>query len=337
MIVSLLLAVFTVWVIASRTKSYSLPDMVRALKHCNMVWMVAAIASMFCFILFEGMSLECLIKGLTNTKKNHDGVLYSAADIYFSAITPSATGGQPASAFFMIQDGIPAAQATVILLINLIMYTLSLLVIGLFCCILRPRLLFGFNLVSMIFIVIGYVVLICLTLTVMLMLRKEKWIRKLATLLISVGSKLHLVRNKEKKLEKLEHLLEQYKECSTIVQGKSKLLRKVFAFNLLQRIAQISTTMFVYLALHGKLWHAFNVWSIQAMVSVGSYCAPVPGAVGVADYLLLNGLKMIPKVPSVANLELLSRGISFYACVLISVIIVIGGNIRNNIKSKGSK
>ena len=54
------------------------------------------------------------------------GVLYSAADIYFSAITPSATGGQPASALLMVGDGIPTAVTTVVLLLNLAMYNLSI-------------------------------------------------------------------------------------------------------------------------------------------------------------------------------------------------------------------
>ncbi|MFR2128888.1 MAG: hypothetical protein ACLS4M_06675 [Eubacterium ventriosum] len=31
-------------------------------------------------------------------------LVYSSSDIYFSAITPSATGGQPASAYFMMKD-----------------------------------------------------------------------------------------------------------------------------------------------------------------------------------------------------------------------------------------
>ena len=78
-----------------------------------------------------------------------DGTVYGGADVYFSAITPSASGGQPASAYFMIRDGIPGYAATVALLINLVMYTLSLLTIGLLCMILKYPLLKNFSGISL--------------------------------------------------------------------------------------------------------------------------------------------------------------------------------------------
>lgn len=89
-----------------------------------------------------------------------DGAVYGGADVYFSAITPSASGGQPASAYFMIRDGIPGYAATVALLINLVMYTLSLLTIGILCMFFKYPLLKNFSGISRIFIYLGIIVLI---------------------------------------------------------------------------------------------------------------------------------------------------------------------------------
>ena len=47
--------------------------------------------------------------------------------------------------YFMIRDGIPGYAATVALLINLVMYTLSLLTIGLLCMIFKYPLLKNFR------------------------------------------------------------------------------------------------------------------------------------------------------------------------------------------------
>ena len=46
---------------------------------------------------------------------------------------------------------------------------------------------------------------------------------------------------------------------------------------------------------------------------------------GVADYLLLSGLCQIDDIASTANLALFSRGISFYSCIFITIIILIVG------------
>ena len=53
--------------------------------------------------LFEGEALREIVFHMGYPTKHKDAFVYSAADIYFSAITPSASGGQPASAFFMIK------------------------------------------------------------------------------------------------------------------------------------------------------------------------------------------------------------------------------------------
>ena len=71
-------------------------------------------------------------------KRSH-GFVYSAADVYFSAITPSASGGQPASAYFMLKDGIAGTAVMAALLLNLIMYTLAILTIGLVDILIFPE------------------------------------------------------------------------------------------------------------------------------------------------------------------------------------------------------
>ena len=73
---------------------------------------------------------DAICRALGYRRSVGQGVLYSAADIYFSAITPSATGGQPASAVLMMRSGIPAAPTAVALLINLVLYTLSILLMA---------------------------------------------------------------------------------------------------------------------------------------------------------------------------------------------------------------
>ena len=101
-------------------------------------------------------------------------LVYSSSDIYFSAITPSATGGQPASAYFMMKDKVPGAVTTIILLVNLTLYTVSIIVIGVLCFILRPTMVVHFSIVSKIMIFIGALVQFVLLTTFLLLVYKGK-------------------------------------------------------------------------------------------------------------------------------------------------------------------
>ena len=55
---------------------------------------------------------------------------------------------------------------------------------------------------------------------------------------------------------------------------------------------------------------------------------PIPGGMGVNDYLLLDGLRDVMSVEDATNMELTSRGISFDICVLLSIVITAIGYMR---------
>ena len=103
-----------------------------------------------------------------------------------------------------------------------------------------------------------------------------------------------------------------------------------FFLNLLQRFSLVSTTVLVYLAFGGSMSNLASVTAVSCLVLVGVYSLPVPGGMGVADFLLLSGLCQIEDVASTANLALFSRGISFYSCILLTIIILIVGYILQN-------
>lgn len=326
----LVIAAATVWAVASQSRSFSFLVLLQDLKRANMMWLLMAVAGMVGIIFFEGMALRSLILGIAGKKQGNRGTVYAAADIYFSAITPSATGGQPASAYFMIEDGIPAAEATVILLTNLILYTLALFAVGVVACVLRPGLFLLLDGVSHVLLIIGFVILAALVVFFALLLKRVELIEKITKAIIHLGKKLHLLRNAEKQERKLNAQLQRYRACASAISGKKKMLVQAFVWNLLQRLSQTSVIVMVYLALRGEVRHVLDVWAVQVMTNVASNSVPIPGAMGIADYLLIQGLEVIPNIVLEANLEMISRSISFYFCVLISLIITVIAILRQN-------
>ena len=74
----------------------SLSELWTNIKESSHIWLLPAALCMTGFIYFEGRSLVSILRTLGYPAKKRQGFLYAAADIYFSSITPSATGGQPA-------------------------------------------------------------------------------------------------------------------------------------------------------------------------------------------------------------------------------------------------
>ena len=109
--VTILIAILTMALVI-KSSGMSMAQLRRALGEASLSWLIPAAFSMAGIIFFEGEAVLAILRRAGYPHSHKRGFVYAAADVYFSAITPSATGGQPASAFFMIRDGVPAAVAS---------------------------------------------------------------------------------------------------------------------------------------------------------------------------------------------------------------------------------
>ncbi len=322
-VLSLLIAVITIRAVAAQTQGTSLESFLNSISRANWFWLGAALCAMLGFIHFEACAVRCICQTLSHPTTKRKSWMYAAADIYFSAITPSATGGQPACALLMVQDGIPVTGVTATLLLNVTMYTLCIPIVGVICVLLRPGMFFRFSGISQVLIVAGALVQVGLTFFFYLLVKNERLLHKLCSGLLWLLGKLHLVRQ-EKKLEtKLIKLMEDYRQCSTLLVGQRKMLLRVFLYNLLQRTSQILVTVFVCLAMGGDIASPLDIWAMQSYVVLGSNFVPIPGGMGVTDYLMLDGLGFFTTAQQAADLEILSRSLSFYGCVLLCCAVLL--------------
>ena len=133
-------------------------------------------------------------------------------------------------------------------------------------------------------------------------------------------------------IKKLNKTMEDFRQCATMVSGQRAMLWKAFFFNVLQRLSQLFVTVSVYMAAGGTIDRAKDVFVTQSFVAIGSNCAPIPGAMGVADYLMLDGFGKLMSDTAATNLELLSRSLSFYVLIAVSGITVVVGYLVRRIK-----
>ena len=330
---SVLLAGLTIWAVFKSSKGVSIHSLISAALSAKKGWFIAAMVSAFLFVWFEGVAIRSILKYAGYRKGPFQGLIYSTSDIYFSAITPSATGGQPASAYFMMKDGIPAGVVTAVLILNLMMYTASIIVLGFLALILDHRVILEFNPMSRLLIIAGFIALSVLTLIFFTILKKgESFFDAIGKLLKKMADK-KIIKGYEKKKEKLDKIRNDYSECSNVIAGKKRILFRALAWNFLQRSSQIIVPMLLYLALGGPGSNAVKIFATQCVITIGFNFVPIPGAMGIADYLMVDGFKGLMGRDDAFQLEMLSRGITFYICVTISGIITLIGYIVRRKKS----
>jgi len=322
-ILSIVIAALTIWAVTSQWKGFSFEAFLESVSRADRRWLFAAVMAMLGFIAFEGCAIHSACHAMHYDVPLRRHFTYAAADIYFSAITPSASGGQPACALLMMQDGIPGIVATAILLLTLTMYALSILVIALVCLVLNPSVLTIFGTPSLVLIGVGFALQIGLAVFFLLLIRSERLLEGICRGAVHLLARLHIVRNEAARQQKLKDTMAEYARCVALLSGHRTLVLRSFLFNLLQRASQIAVTMLVFLAMGGAPRLAGRIFTMQSMVVIGSNCVPIPGAMGVADYLMLDGFNAFLQPNQVISMELLSRSVSFYSCVLLCGITVL--------------
>ena len=321
--ISLGIAVFTIWFVIKQS-GMSLQDFGESLMNAKLSWIMLSVLCMFLFILFEGISLVSIIRTCGHPRHLGRGFLYSATDTYFSAITPSGTGGQPGIIFFMMKDGIPGAVITAALVINFIAFNIGLLFWATLGLLLSPGVFASYSTLCKICIIAGFGIFIILLLVGVLMLRKRELIFRIAMKLVSFAHKIKIVKHPEKYHRKLEHVMEEYKTTVDLVGGHKGMWFKACLMNILQRFAQIIVTVFSFHALGGQ-GQAKELFSTQCLAAIGSTCVPIPGGMGISDYLMIEGYTKLMPEEFAFQVQMLSRTISFYCCVIVSGITLVIG------------
>lgn len=332
-LVLLVLIGLTIYAIVGANESFTFEGFVKYVKSASFGWIIAALVCMCGFFLFEGLALKVLCSAFGYNRPFRKCVVYSASDIYFSAITPSATGGQPASAYFMMKDKIPGAVTTIILLVNLTLYTVSIIVIGVVCFITRPTMIAHFSIVSKIMIFVGVCVQFILVTVFLLLVYKEKIITRCANFFLKLFKKMHMVKHIEEKQQRLKIVENQYKECAKAIGSHKKHIFVAMIFNLLQRLSLIMVSVCVFIGIGGT--KIFDAFVAQGFVVLGSNSVPIPGAVGAADYLFIDGFGHL--VGDSVSIELLSRGISFYCCIIVCGLITLAAYLLRGLKGMRRK
>ena len=124
-----LLTVF-VLTIYSVFSGRDLSDIADTISEASPVYLFMGVGCVIFFIWTESAILHYLFGTLGIKTKRRTCFLYSSVGFFFSCITPSAGGGQPAQVYYMRKNMIPVPVATVVLMVVTITYKSVLVVIG---------------------------------------------------------------------------------------------------------------------------------------------------------------------------------------------------------------
>lgn len=320
LVVAVILVVITFYVLLQGENPLN------ALARASKGYLLLALGLVLLAIAIQGRCLQLLLKGLGHPISYPKAFIYANIDYYFSAITPSAIGGQPYMIYYMAKDGVPVTASIMAVLMHSVQYTGALLLLGAGSLLLRPELLTEGGWVAVL-LVIGFIISLLLMALSLCGMFLPGLIRRIGSFSIRILSKLHILRRPEKRQAAFERSLIEYRQGADFLKTHPLLAARIFGLSVLQRVAVLSVPYLVFLSF-GLTGHSYWViLATQTITALSVAMVPLPGAIGVSENAFL---KLFGGIfgPLLKPGMLLSRGIGFYFSLLFCGLITLANHLR---------
>ena len=305
----------------------NLGQILSLLSEANLGQVAIAVCAVVAFVLGEAVVLRYLLGKLGTKVSFGHCSLFSFIGFFYSAITPSASGGQPMQVLYMRRDGIPAGVSTVVLAIITITYKMVLVVIGLAVMILRPpavmACLQGVQGVIYVGMALNVIAITLLLMAVFLPGPLEKCV----AWLLRVIQKVHPFREPQKVTQRVNGTLSQYRGTASFFKKEPVVILVVFLITFVQRFCLFSVVWFTYRAFGLTGQNPVTMAVLYGMISVAVDMLPLPGGMGISETLFSSIFLPVFGPELVLPGMILCRGISYYTQLLISAVMTVAAHL----------
>lgn len=286
-------------------------------------WILVGFGFMLVFVGFEAMSTKLVLTRLGHKVKYLRCLGYSFVGFYFGSITPATSGGEPAQIYCMSKDGIPAAHGALDMMLLGVGYQVISLLYAAVALLVYPHLLNEMGTGLGLLLIYGTAVMVTITSGMLLFMFRPSTAQSLSVHVLNLLAKLRLLKNRDKAERGLSRHMNDYQAGASCIRSNPSLAIGLFFFTLVQLTGMFAVPFAVYQAF-GLTGHgAFEIICAQALLNLAVSMLPVPGAVGVTEGGLVRFFTVFFGAELVTPAVLMSRGVSFYAALVISASVTV--------------
>ena len=293
------------------------------LGQANPLWWVLSFVLVVAFILGESLVLHDIMRTLNTPHRLTHCFLYSFIGFFFSCITPSAGGGQPAQVYFMRKDGIDAAVSVPVMILVTITYKLVLVIFALGVLIFRPVSVMHALEPVWLWCILGIVLNGAFIGFYILLVLCPGAVERMLNFSIRHPGKLLGTRRQEKMLAWLHRWMAQYRDVARCFRSRPWMLLRVTLLTILQRCLLFAVTFCAMRSFGIAAGSLGSIVTLQAMISLGTDLLPLPGGMGASETMFMRIFPALCGEALTLPVLLVSRGISYYGQLLISAIFTV--------------
>lgn len=320
----LILSLITILVIYFILKDDFL-EITKTVSTVNIGWFVFSIGIIILYWLFQTLCLSAIAE--SSGKVPSFKTLFKSTLIshLFSAITPSASGGQPFQIYYLKKKGLDLGTSTNYVVAQATLYQIALVLFGLVAILLNSIYdFFPFDNIIKYLVLIGFAMNVIVISVLLFIMFGKKTNKKIVLKLISFLHKIKIIRNKEKVEAKAEQAFDNFYVSSKLLRKHPNIIVKGSIYNFI-------ALMFLYITPLTVAYSFGNYVDLNILTTlvasayvmlIGAFI-PIPGGSGGIEYAFATLFGFYLTGPLLMATLLIWRFLTYYLGILLGGILLI--------------
>lgn len=288
--------------------------------HLRWYWLLIILCWGLAYAAVIGMILTVFARRYKKKYSFLQGFQNGLVGVFFSGITPSATGGQFAQAYIFKKQGIKFSDGASILWADFIIYQSTMMIYVTILFVLRASHYMAIIGPWFLAIVIGYLVNIFVIAVLWTMALFPRLYVKLSRLFVRLLSKVHIVKNKERTLASWTLQMEGFTTEIKKMQHEKKMIAKTIVLNIVRMTIQFTLPFVIANALGLHLgWNMFvDSLALASFVLMANAFIPIPGASGGTELVFTQlYIFLVGTYVHASSIMILWRFSTYYVVMLV--------------------
>ena len=301
------------------TKNGNIGDVWITLRSADPYCIAGAFLCWVFFVLFEALVMHCFLHFQHIPIPFGISVNVTLIGLFYSNITPGATGGQPMQVYALRKRGISGGYASSGLAVKFFCYQTALILLSGILWFCNRRFVSGYFWEARWFVYLGFFLNGLTVVGVILIGINRNIVRGIVASLLYLGKKLHLIRDYTAAASRVDAALDDFHSSIYLIARHPLQLLLLLFLSGCELIALMSVIYFVALALGITSCSYGELVTLQFLLQIGASFTPLPGASGAQEggfYLFFQSIFPADKL---LGALLIWRFFTYYLSTLLSL------------------
>ncbi len=310
-----------------------LDEIGHALEKFNIWWLFACVGALLLYWLADAWLLHDITIYMYKRESFIQAIKVGLIGLYYSALTPSSTGGQPMQVVYMRRNKIPVGTATCIVCVKFVIYELSLCAIYIAGMCLRGVDYYSHYNEAFWLAVLGFVINLAAVVFIILTIVNKKLVLKIGRGVVSLLSKIRIVKDKAQSLEHFQDTIDDYHTAAAYISKYKLRALGSFVISVLNLSFLFVIPYLIYLSFGYSAYGIIDIFTMEAMLFLAVSFFPLPGAAGASEGGFL--LFFSPFFGAATAVALLIwRFLTYYMMLIVGSLFVVFDEVISLKRSK---